>query len=150
LLTERYSTSVATIARLPLVHHLADADFTYQNLDIGVWSVVEANIAIVATSLATLRPLLTKIGMMTSTIGASHGSSSNRSDRYRPGKLSKSGSLDPNSIHVTDEYSLHDQYYPGRENTPGAFSGTIPQQPKPFRMGFGHNKDAIKVPSTAS
>lgn len=152
LLTKDHSTSVATIARLPLVHHLADADFTYENLDIAVWSVVEANIGIVATALATFRPLLSKMGLMVTSVGVSHGHSTGLGDRFQAAKLDKNGSLNSHAIHVTDEYALYDQYYPGRDRNVGIDPdlGAIPAQSRSFRMGFGHNKDAIKVPSTAS
>lgn len=135
-------TSIATIARLPEVHNLAEADFTYKNLTIAVWSVVEANVAIIMTALATLRPLMTKIGFMNSTNNASgHGQSSQRSYRLRG--MSKGGSIDPN---ISEEDRLYDQYYPGAGNGP-----RMPQQPKPYRtLGFGHNKDSVKVPSEAS
>ena len=138
-----YSTSVATIARLPEVHNLAEADFTYKNLTIAVWSIVEANVAIIATALATLRPLMTKMGVMASSMGSTGraGVSSQRSYRLRA--VNKGGSLDPN---VSEEDRLYDQYYPGSLGP----RHQMPQQPKPYRMGFGHNKDAVKVPSEAS
>lgn len=134
-------TSVATIARLPEVHNLAEADFTYKNLTIAVWSVVEANVAIIMTALATLRPLMTKIGVMNSSAGQSRGQSSQRSYHLRG--LNKGGSVDPN---ISEEDRLYDQYYPGSTGAP-----RMPQQPKPYRtLGFGHNKDSVKVPSEAS
>jgi hypothetical protein len=137
-LTGCYSTSVATIARLPEVHHLADADFTYANLTIAVWSIVETNIGIIATGLATFRPLLTKMGIMSSTLSSSQGH--NRS--YPMSRVNKGGVIEPN---ISEEDRLYDQYYPAAMRT-----NTLPQKPKPFRMGIGVSKDAIKVPSTAS
>ncbi|KIW00241.1 uncharacterized protein PV09_08133 [Verruconis gallopava] len=128
-------TCVATIARLPEVHNLANADFTYDNLVIAVWSIVEANVAIIATSIATLRPLLTKLGVMDSTVASSHNQSTQRS--YRMRNIHKGVEAS-----ISEEDRLYDQYYPGR---------TMPPQSKSYRMmGIGYPKDSVKVPSTAS
>lgn len=53
-----YSASTATIVRIPYVHDLANkADFLYATTDVAIWSTSETGIGIVASSLATLRPL---------------------------------------------------------------------------------------------
>lgn len=52
------SASIATIARLPCIHTLAnEADFLYATSDVAIWSCVEEGLAITACSCATLRPL---------------------------------------------------------------------------------------------
>lgn len=54
------SASVATIARMPYVRRLESIDFLYANNEILIWSIVEVGISIIATAMATLRPLLAK------------------------------------------------------------------------------------------
>ena len=73
------------------MHNLAEADFTYKNLTIAVWSIVEANVAIIATALATLRPLLTKMGVMGSTAGNTSAKYHSSQRSYRLRKRSKGG-----------------------------------------------------------
>jgi hypothetical protein len=61
---------------MPLISHLIDADFTYRSLDLAAWSIAEVGIGIIATGLATLRPLVSKMGFIVSTI---------TSDQYQSG-----------------------------------------------------------------
>ncbi|OCK74340.1 hypothetical protein K432DRAFT_339104 [Lepidopterella palustris CBS 459.81] len=59
--------SIATIARIPYVHFLKDkADFLYSNSEIAIWSIVEVGISLIATSVATLRPLVAKYHIFSS------------------------------------------------------------------------------------
>jgi hypothetical protein len=54
--------SIATIARIPYVHTLANKeDFLYATTDVTLWSCAETALGITAASCATLRPLLRKI-----------------------------------------------------------------------------------------
>ncbi|KAJ4246289.1 hypothetical protein NW762_013640 [Fusarium torreyae] len=50
--------SAAVIARFPYLPFLRKPDFLWNTLDIAIWSTVEQGLAITASSLATLRPLL--------------------------------------------------------------------------------------------
>ena len=62
LLTTDSRASIATIARIPYVHTLADVDdFLWATFDVALWSGVETALGITAASCATLRPLLRKI-----------------------------------------------------------------------------------------
>ncbi|KAF2758834.1 hypothetical protein EJ05DRAFT_499268 [Pseudovirgaria hyperparasitica] len=46
------------LVRMFYLHHLGSPDFLYSTVDIATWSVLEVGLAITASSLATLRPLL--------------------------------------------------------------------------------------------
>lgn len=51
--------SIATIARIPYVHTLANqADFLFATVDVAIWSCCEEGLAITASACATLQPLL--------------------------------------------------------------------------------------------
>ncbi|KAL5349218.1 hypothetical protein ACLOAV_005506 [Pseudogymnoascus australis] len=63
--------SVATIARFPYLGHLNDAeDLPYAITDITIWAVVEVGMAIIASAIPTLRPLMGKVRIL----GLSSGS----------------------------------------------------------------------------
>ncbi|KAH8683351.1 hypothetical protein BGZ60DRAFT_217876 [Tricladium varicosporioides] len=49
--------STATIVRIPYINQLSQGDFLYSTSDVAIWSTVEPGIGIVASSMATLRPL---------------------------------------------------------------------------------------------
>ncbi|CCT66610.1 related to integral membrane protein PTH11 [Fusarium fujikuroi] len=53
--------SAAVIARFPYLHLLGDPDFLWNTTDIAIWSTIEQGLAITASSLATLRPLIKQI-----------------------------------------------------------------------------------------
>lgn len=55
-----YSAVVATIARFPYVQDLATLDSLFSKPDLAIWSQIEIGIALIASSAATFRPLLTK------------------------------------------------------------------------------------------
>ena len=56
------SASVATIVRLPYARGLLDQpDYLYHSADIGLWSTVEIGVALIASSLATLKPLFRRL-----------------------------------------------------------------------------------------
>lgn len=72
-----YSASTATIVRIPYVHDLANkADFLYATTDVAIWSTSETGIGIIASSLATLRPLLRTFLRNKSSVGRSTKGSS--------------------------------------------------------------------------
>ncbi|KAM0444614.1 hypothetical protein ACHAQK_002111 [Fusarium lateritium] len=54
--------SAAVIARFPYLAYFRKPDFLWNTLDIAIWSTVEQGLAITASSLATLRPLLKMAG----------------------------------------------------------------------------------------
>ncbi|KIN03210.1 hypothetical protein OIDMADRAFT_119103 [Oidiodendron maius Zn] len=50
--------STASIVRFPYIHQLTKtSDFLWDNTDVSIWSTVEPGIGIVASSMATMRPL---------------------------------------------------------------------------------------------
>ena len=52
------SGSTASIVRFPYIHQLTKtSDFLWDNTDVSIWSTVEPGIGIVASSMATMRPL---------------------------------------------------------------------------------------------
>ncbi|KAH6886810.1 hypothetical protein B0T10DRAFT_490369 [Thelonectria olida] len=55
--------SSAVLARFPYLHKLGDPDFLWNTLDVAIWSTVEQGLAITAGSLATLRPLVARLGL---------------------------------------------------------------------------------------
>ncbi|KAH6954686.1 hypothetical protein DER45DRAFT_314566 [Fusarium avenaceum] len=54
--------SAAVIARFPYLAYFRKPDFLWNTLDIAIWSTIEQGLAIAASSLATLRPLLKLAG----------------------------------------------------------------------------------------
>lgn len=75
--------SIATLIRIRFLSSLSDSDdFLYQATDALVWSVVEPGLAIVASSLATIRPLLRKLNVRGFEATA-HDSSASQSRRTR-------------------------------------------------------------------
>lgn len=53
---------MATIARIPYIHNLMDKhDFLYSTTDVAIWSCCETGLSIVASSVATLKPLFKDI-----------------------------------------------------------------------------------------
>ncbi|KAF5667225.1 integral membrane protein PTH11 [Fusarium heterosporum] len=54
--------SAAVIARFPYLAYFRKPDFLWNTLDIAIWSTIEQGLAITASSLATLRPLLKLAG----------------------------------------------------------------------------------------
>ncbi|KAF2727389.1 hypothetical protein EJ04DRAFT_505762 [Polyplosphaeria fusca] len=69
LLTMGCIASAAVVARVPYLGNFRDPDFLYSTTDIAIWSTVEQGLAIIAGSLATLRPLFQiacrKLGLST-------------------------------------------------------------------------------------
>ncbi|CAJ2500575.1 Uu.00g034280.m01.CDS01 [Anthostomella pinea] len=53
--------SVAVIVRFFYIHSWGSADFTWDNLDTAIWTIVEPGLGITAGNLVTLRPILTII-----------------------------------------------------------------------------------------
>jgi hypothetical protein len=89
----RNSASVATIARIPYVHRLQDLDWLYANNELLIWSIVEVGISIIATSIATLRPLKLRL--------FPHHSKSSKNPYYATKPLSQS---------VFKQSSLHESF----------------------------------------
>lgn len=96
---------MATIARIPYVHRLEDVDFTWENMEIGLWSVIEVGIAIVATGLATLRPLLAKLGLLNDISAQSSGRKYSSRSHYR---LNDRNRNDPK---LESDTALHRAYH---------------------------------------
>jgi hypothetical protein len=62
LLTSAGSASIATIARIPYAKGILDnPDYLYTFTDLGIWTTVEIGVALTASNLATLKPLLRKM-----------------------------------------------------------------------------------------
>lgn len=74
------SASVATLARFAYVHYLIDPKNLIYHLGLVVWSLLEAAIAIVASSAATLRPLLALLASCCSR----HGQSNESQQQFNP------------------------------------------------------------------
>lgn len=56
---------MATIARIPYAKQLlSNPDYLFNFTDLAIWSIVECGIAITASSMATLRPLLLKMKLL--------------------------------------------------------------------------------------
>lgn len=61
------SASVATIVRIPYANGMLDnPDYLYTSTDLGIWSTLEIGIALTASSLATLKPLMKRIRFFSS------------------------------------------------------------------------------------
>lgn len=59
------SASIATLARIPHVESLSNSDdFLYANIDIAIWSTVEVGMAIIASAVPTIRPLLGNVRIL--------------------------------------------------------------------------------------
>ncbi|OAQ59977.1 cation-transporting ATPase 4 [Pochonia chlamydosporia 170] len=59
--------SVATIVRIPYANGMLDnPDYLYTSTDLGIWSTLEIGIALTASSLATLKPLMKRIRVFSS------------------------------------------------------------------------------------
>ena len=57
-----YRASIATIVRIPYARGILDnPDFLYTFTDLGIWTTVEIGVALTASSLATLKPLMRKM-----------------------------------------------------------------------------------------
>lgn len=77
LLTPEYRASVATIVRIPYADGILDnPDYLHTSTDIGIWSTVEIGIALTASSLATLKPLLRRMRLFNMSDVMSYGSRS--------------------------------------------------------------------------
>lgn len=62
------SASLATIARIPYAREtLHSSDYLYNFTDLAIWSTVEIGLALIASSLATLKPLFRKFNMLDGT-----------------------------------------------------------------------------------
>ncbi|KAF4963711.1 hypothetical protein FSARC_8308 [Fusarium sarcochroum] len=85
--------SAAVIARFPYLPFLRKPDFLWNTLDIAIWSTVEQGLAITASSLATLRPLLKlaafRLGLTSKPV--SFGPSGYRSSTRTPGPGTQNG-----------------------------------------------------------
>ncbi|KAL7902884.1 hypothetical protein HDV63DRAFT_412041 [Trichoderma sp. SZMC 28014] len=54
--------SIATIVRIPFAKgYLDNPDYLYTSVDLGIWSTVEIGVALITSSLATLKPLLKRM-----------------------------------------------------------------------------------------
>lgn len=57
-----YRASIATIVRIPFAKgYLDNPDYLYTSVDLGIWSTVEIGVALITSSLATLKPLLKRM-----------------------------------------------------------------------------------------
>ncbi|KAJ3475679.1 hypothetical protein NLG97_g9374 [Lecanicillium saksenae] len=60
--TKLQSASIATVVRIPYARGILDnPDYLHTSTDICIWSTVEIGVALTASSLATLKPLLRKM-----------------------------------------------------------------------------------------
>lgn len=60
--------SIATVARIPYTKQLlSNPDYLYNFTDLAIWSTVEIGLALAASSLVTLKPLLRKLKILAST-----------------------------------------------------------------------------------
>lgn len=92
MLTRR-SASIATIVRIPYADGILDnPNYLYTSTDICIWSTVEIGVALTATSLATLKPLLRKLRLFNLSEVMSYGSASNRQTRDQNGNSTKRAS----------------------------------------------------------
>lgn len=65
------SASLATIARIPYAREtLRSTDYLYNFTDLAIWSTVEIGLALIASSLATLKPLFRKFKILDGTTRA--------------------------------------------------------------------------------
>ncbi|KAJ6780239.1 hypothetical protein PWT90_08236 [Aphanocladium album] len=56
------TASIATVVRIPYAHGILDnPDYLHTSTDLGIWSTVEIGVALTASSLATLKPLMRKM-----------------------------------------------------------------------------------------
>lgn len=66
--------SMATIARIPFARQtLHSTDYLYNFTDLAIWSTVEIGLALIASSLATLKPLFRKLKLLDGTHGNTSG-----------------------------------------------------------------------------
>ncbi|CEJ88097.1 hypothetical protein VHEMI04609 [[Torrubiella] hemipterigena] len=85
--------SIATIVRIPYADGILDnPNYLYTSTDICIWSTVEIGVALTATSLATLKPLLRKLRLFNLSEVMSYGSASNRQTRDQNGNSTKRAS----------------------------------------------------------
>ncbi|KKK24737.1 hypothetical protein ARAM_007179 [Aspergillus rambellii] len=79
--------SVAVIVRIPFVETISSPDFLYATVQIAIWSNIETGLSILAGSLATLRPLISKITGSQVTGPLQYNSTSARLESSRPSRL---------------------------------------------------------------
>lgn len=76
-----YSASIATIVRIPFAKgYLDNPDYLYTTVDLGIWGTVEVGVALTASSLATLKPLLKQLRLF-KTLSSSERLSSDPDER---------------------------------------------------------------------
>lgn len=68
---------MATIVRIPYAQGILDnPDYLHTSTDIGIWSTVEIGVALTASSLATLKPLLRRMRLFNMSEVMQYGSRS--------------------------------------------------------------------------
>ncbi|KAF4500543.1 integral membrane PTH11 [Fusarium agapanthi] len=136
--------SAAVIARLPYLHLLGKPDFLWNTTDIAIWSTIEQGLAIAASSLATLRPLIKQIAFrlnLTSkppTLGPSGYGSSPRTPG--PGTLRAFSSREAYTLSSVSRQE-------GHEKKGSAFDS---RQPSDLKLGIKkETKWEVKITKTA-
>ncbi|KHN96057.1 cation-transporting ATPase 4 [Metarhizium album ARSEF 1941] len=111
------TASIATIVRIPYADGILDnPDYLYTFTDLGIWSTVEIGVALTASNLATLKPLLRKLRVFDSISGITqYGSKSrhatggaNAASGRSAASRSKSFVSGNNHIVITGAASSHD------------------------------------------
>ncbi|KAF5631297.1 integral membrane protein pth11 [Fusarium sp. NRRL 52700] len=114
--------SIATLVRLRFLADLTDTeDILFAGTDAMVWTLIEPGVAIVASSLATIRPLLRAMRIRgfestESTSGTGHSAAVRSSaNRLKPGILIMPG-FGPEDISLTNMVSQNNTNSPSRPN----------------------------------
>ncbi|KID82018.1 cation-transporting ATPase 4, partial [Metarhizium majus ARSEF 297] len=73
------TASIATIVRIPYADGILNSpDYLYTFTDLGIWSTVEIGVALTASNLATLKPLMRKLRIFSSMSGITQYGSRSR------------------------------------------------------------------------
>ncbi|XPS69423.1 hypothetical protein M3J07_001684 [Ascochyta lentis] len=128
--------STATIVRMFYLHTLTQGpDFLYANTDVAIWSTVEPGVGIVASSIATLRPLvrhcLWRMGFA-SAPGRSHTYYPSISEQKRKDRRGYRRSLSPSDLVPTQR---------------GGTTSTEIHGPKPLTAQSTNHEGMIILPS---
>ncbi|KAJ4002747.1 hypothetical protein NW752_009399 [Fusarium irregulare] len=109
--------SAAVIARFPYLPLLRKPDFLWNTTDIAIWSTIEQGLAITASSMATLRPLLKQAAYH---LGLTSKPISNGPSAYGYGRSARTpGPGTPKAFSSRDAYTLSSVSRPGAHDKKG-------------------------------
>ncbi|CAG7561832.1 unnamed protein product [Fusarium equiseti] len=110
--------SAAVIARFPYLPLLRKPDFLWNTTDIAIWSTIEQGLAITASSMATLRPLLKQAAFH---LGLTSKPISNGPSAYGYGRSARTpGPGTPKAFSSRDAYTLSSVSRPGAHDKKGS------------------------------